>query len=77
MAPDSDRLQILEPFAAWDGKDIEGAYVLCKAAGKCTTDHISPAGPWLKYRVTWITFQIICCWVQTMLSPVKLVEAMT
>tara|TARA_B100000749_G_scaffold280887_1_gene279901 strand:+ start:146381 stop:148639 length:2259 start_codon:yes stop_codon:yes gene_type:complete len=50
VASDSERLQLLEPFAAWDGKDLEGAYVLCKASGKCTTDHISPAGPWLKYR---------------------------
>jgi aconitate hydratase len=48
--PESDRLQLLEPFAAWDGKDITGAQVLIKALGKCTTDHISMAGPWLKYR---------------------------
>ncbi|MGH9004597.1 MAG: aconitase family protein, partial [Acidimicrobiia bacterium] len=50
VRPDSDRLQLLEPFAAWDGKDITGLRVVLKAAGKCTTDHISPAGPWLKYR---------------------------
>jgi aconitate hydratase len=48
--PDSDRLQLLEPFEAWDGGDYEGLTVLMKAVGKCTTDHISPAGPWLKYR---------------------------
>lgn len=49
--PKSDRLQLLEPFAAWDKKDsVEGMVVLCKAKGKCTTDHISPAGKWLKYR---------------------------
>ena len=48
--PNSDRLQVLSPFAAWDGKDIEGAFVLLKAVGKCTTDHISAAGKWLKYR---------------------------
>jgi len=48
--PKSDRLQILEPFAKWHGDDIKGALVLCKAKGKCTTDHISPAGKWLKYR---------------------------
>lgn len=48
--PQSSRLQLLAPFAAWDGKDIEGAAVLIKAKGKCTTDHISMAGPWLKYR---------------------------
>ncbi len=47
---DSDRLQVLMPFAVWDGKDFDGMPVLLKAAGKCTTDHISPAGPWLKYR---------------------------
>ncbi|HEV7862220.1 MAG TPA: aconitase family protein, partial [Acidimicrobiia bacterium] len=47
---DSDRLQLLEPFPAWDGADITGLRVLLKAAGKCTTDHISPAGPWLRYR---------------------------
>ena len=46
----SDRLQLLEPFDAWDGKDIKGAKLLIKAKGKCTTDHISMAGPWLKYR---------------------------
>lgn len=50
VSPDSDRLQLLSPFAAWDGRDIEGARVLIKARGKCTTDHISMAGPWLKYR---------------------------
>lgn len=50
VSPESDRLQLLEPFAAWDGKDIEDVPVLLKAKGKCTTDHISMAGPWLKYR---------------------------
>jgi aconitate hydratase A / 2-methylisocitrate dehydratase len=48
--PASKRLQLLEPFAAWDGNDINGAKLLIKAAGKCTTDHISMAGPWLTYR---------------------------
>ncbi|MBI1308293.1 MAG: aconitate hydratase [Proteobacteria bacterium] len=48
--PASERLQILNPFAAWDGKDYENLPLLIKAKGKCTTDHISPAGPWLKYR---------------------------
>lgn len=48
--PASDRLQKLEPFAPWDGKDICNARILVKAKGKCTTDHISAAGPWLKYR---------------------------
>ena len=50
ISPTSDRLQLLEAFPAWDGKNIEGAKVLIKAFGKCTTDHISMAGPWLKYR---------------------------
>ncbi len=50
VAPGSDRLELLEPFAAWDGNDFLGMQVLVKAVGKCTTDHISPAGPWLKYR---------------------------
>ncbi|MCB0995060.1 MAG: aconitate hydratase [Acidimicrobiales bacterium] len=48
--PASDRLQLLEPFAVWDGQDITDLPVLLKAKGKCTTDHISMAGPWLKYR---------------------------
>ena len=48
--PESSRLQLLEPFAPWDGRDFERLPVLLKARGKCTTDHISPAGPWLKYR---------------------------
>ncbi|MDZ4786146.1 MAG: aconitate hydratase [bacterium] len=48
--PKSDRLEVLEPFAAWDGKDFSDLTVLVKAKGKCTTDHISQAGPWLKYR---------------------------
>lgn len=47
---DSERLQLLEPFKPWDGKNINGAKLLIKAEGKCTTDHISMAGPWLKYR---------------------------
>lgn len=50
VKPDSERLQLLEPFAPWDGKDFEKLAVLLKAKGKCTTDHISPAGPWLKFR---------------------------
>ena len=47
---DSDRLQLLEPFPAWDGHDFLDLPIVMKAAGKCTTDHISAAGPWLKYR---------------------------
>jgi len=50
VRPDSDRLELLEPFPAWDGHDFIGLRVLMKATGKCTTDHISPAGKWLKYR---------------------------
>jgi aconitate hydratase len=48
--PESNRLQLLDPFPAWDGKDLTGLKLLIKARGKCTTDHISMAGPWLKYR---------------------------
>ena len=47
---ESERLQLLEPFSAWDGENIMGAKLLIKADGKCTTDHISMAGPWLRYR---------------------------
>ena len=50
VSPTSDRLQLLEPFAAWDGQDYLGLPILMKAQGKCTTDHISAAGKWLKYR---------------------------
>ncbi|MBC9811005.1 aconitate hydratase [Crocinitomicaceae bacterium CZZ-1] len=50
VKPDSERLQLLEEFPAWDGKNITGAKLLIKAFGKCTTDHISMAGPWLRYR---------------------------
>merc|ERR1711981_173446 len=48
--PKSDRLQLLSPFAKWDGGDLKDARVLIKVKGKCTTDHISAAGPWLKFR---------------------------
>ena len=50
VSPESERLQILEPFAVWDGRDYEKLPLLVKAAGKCTTDHISPAGVWLRFR---------------------------
>ena len=50
VSPTSDRLQILDPFPAWEGTDINNLKLLIKAKGKCTTDHISMAGPWLKYR---------------------------
>src|SRR5580704_2379831 len=50
VKPDSQRLQLLEPFTAWEGTDLKGLKLLIKAKGKCTTDHISMAGPWLKYR---------------------------
>ena len=48
--PESERLQKLEPFAAWDGQDLNNLHIIMKAKGKCTTDHISPAGPWLRLR---------------------------
>lgn len=48
--PTSDRLQLLDPFKPWSGEDLKGLVLLIKAKGKCTTDHISMAGPWLKYR---------------------------
>jgi aconitate hydratase len=50
VSPESERLQLLAPFAAWDGRDFDRLPLLLKARGKCTTDHISPAGPWLRYR---------------------------
>jgi aconitate hydratase len=50
VSPTSDRLQLLAPFAPWDGKDYADLPILLKAKGKCTTDHISMAGAWLKYR---------------------------
>ncbi|MCA6451312.1 MAG: aconitate hydratase [Chitinophagaceae bacterium] len=50
VAPDSKRLQLLAPFAEWEGTDLKGLKLLIKAKGKCTTDHISMAGPWLKFR---------------------------
>ena len=50
VSPTSDRLQLLEPFEAWNGLDYEDLPILVKAQGKCTTDHISQAGPWLRFR---------------------------
>ena len=50
VGADSKRLQRLTPWAAWDGSDIEDCAILLKSSGKTTTDHISPAGPWLRYR---------------------------
>ena len=50
VSPTSDRLQLLDSFPAWEGTDLKGLKLLIKAKGKCTTDHISMAGPWLKYR---------------------------
>ncbi len=50
VSPTSDRLQLLDPFKPWEGTDLKGLRVLIKAKGKCTTDHISMAGKWLKYR---------------------------
>ena len=48
--PESERLQKLEPFTAWNGQDLNNLHIIMKAKGKCTTDHISPAGPWLRLR---------------------------
>ncbi|MDG1271267.1 MAG: aconitate hydratase [Flavobacteriaceae bacterium] len=50
VSPDSERLQLLTPFNPWDGQNLNGAKLLIKAHGKCTTDHISMAGPWLRFR---------------------------
>jgi aconitate hydratase len=50
VSPSSERLQLLEPFPVWDGRDFEELPLLLKARGKCTTDHISPAGKWLRFR---------------------------
>jgi aconitate hydratase len=50
VSPTSNRLQLLQPFAKWEGADFKGLKLLIKAKGKCTTDHISMAGPWLKFR---------------------------
>jgi aconitate hydratase len=50
VRPDSKRLQLLTPFKPWDGENLQGLKVLIKAEGKCTTDHISMAGPWLRFR---------------------------
>jgi aconitate hydratase len=50
VSAESKRLQLLDPFAAWEGMDLKGMKLLIKAKGKCTTDHISMAGPWLKFR---------------------------
>ncbi|MEN2282703.1 aconitate hydratase [Algoriphagus sp. SE2] len=50
VSPTSDRLQLLESFTPWEGTDLKGLKLLIKAKGKCTTDHISMAGPWLRYR---------------------------
>lgn len=50
VSPTSDRLQLLDSFPVWEGVDLKGLKLLIKAKGKCTTDHISMAGPWLKYR---------------------------
>ena len=50
VSPSSKRLQLLDPFTSWEGIDLKGLKLLIKAKGKCTTDHISMAGPWLKFR---------------------------
>ncbi len=50
--PSSNRIQTISPFDRWNGKDFLDMPILVKVKGKCTTDHISPAGPWLKYKGT-------------------------
>src|SRR4029453_2914782 len=50
VRPESERLQVLQPFPRWDGEDFDRLPILVKTKGKTTTDHISPAGPWLRYR---------------------------
>src|SRR4029077_2151717 len=50
VRPDSERLELLQPLPQRDGRGLTSLRVLLKAVGKCTTDHISPAGPWLRYR---------------------------
>lgn len=50
VSPTSNRLQVLQPFPAWNGEEFKNVRVLVKVQGKCTTDHISAAGPWLKYK---------------------------
>ncbi|GAA4436462.1 aconitate hydratase [Ravibacter arvi] len=50
VSPTSERLQLLDPFTPWEGTDLKGLKLLIKAKGKCTTDHISMAGPWLRFR---------------------------
>src|SRR5690606_34345770 len=50
VSPTSDRLQLLDSFKPWEGTDLKGLKLLIKAKGKCTTDHISMAGPWLRFR---------------------------
>lgn len=58
--PGSNRLQVLKPFAAWDGKELIEMPLLLKAEGKCTTDHISMAGPWLRFRGHLENISTIC-----------------
>jgi len=60
VRPDSDRLQLLTPFEPWNGEEYKGLRLLIKAKGKCTTDHISMAGPWLKYRGHLDNISITC-----------------
>lgn len=50
VRPESERLELLQPFQPWDGQDVADAPILVKVKGKCTTDHITPAGPWLRFR---------------------------
>ena len=67
--PNSQRLQLMEPFPAWDGNDFLEVPVLIKVKGKCTTDHISPAGPGWRYAATWTSSAITCSWGRSTPTP--------
>ena len=69
--PDSERLQLLEPWPAWDGRDFLDMPVLVKTKGKTTTDHISPAGPWLRYRGHLDGSATTCSWARPTPSPAR------
>ena len=75
--PNSERLQLLEPWPAWDGKDFLDMPVLMKTKGKTTTDHISPAGPWLRYGDISTSSATTCSWVRPMPSPARRARART
>ena len=75
--PHSERLQLLEPWPAWDGNDFLDMPVLMKTKGKTTTDHISPAGPWLSLRDISTSSATTCSWVQPTRLPARPERART